>query len=304
MIAVAGALLPVFALILFGAALRRLDFPGTDFWPPLERLTYFVLFPPLLFHAIVSADLEHAPIGRLGIVLAAMMCVTAGSAVAAQWFVKLPGPTFTSVFQGAVRWNSFVALAGIGALFGKDGLALAAVAIAVMVPLANAFSVMALVAYAGAGTVTIRSLAIQIARNPLIQACALGIAVKLLGIPVPAFVLSAADMLGKASLALGLFAVGASLDLSVARLEARAVAAASIVKLIVTPILAWGLCAAMGVDGVARGCAVVCASVPGATSSYILAKQLGGEATLMAGITTVQTLAAMLTMPLILSALV
>ena len=45
---------------------------------------------------------------------------------------------------------------------------------------------------------------------------------------------------------------------------------------------------------------MICGSVPGASSSYILARQLGGDAPLMANITTAQTLAAMLTMPLIL----
>lgn len=302
--AVAGALVPVFALILLGAALRRLDFSGEGFWPPLERLTYFVLFPPLLFHAIVAADFGNAPFGRLGLILAMMMGAMALAALGLQRAIQMPGPAFTSFFQGVVRWNSFVALAAIGALYGKEGLALAAVAIAVMVPLANMFSVLALVAYAGQGEPSARMLIEQVLRNPLIQACALGVSVKALGVPVPDFVLAAADMLGKASLALGLFAVGASLDLTVARLEARAVAAASILKLIATPVLAAALCWTLGVDGVARGCAVICAAVPGAASAYILAKQLGGDAPLMAGITTVQTLAAMATMPLILALLI
>jgi malonate transporter and related proteins len=112
--------------------------------------------------------------------------------------------------------------------------------------------------------------------------------------------MAAADMLGKASLAMGLFAVGASLDLNVARVEARLVVIASALKLLATPILAALLCWVLGVDGVARGCALICASVPGAASAYILAKQLGGDAPLMAGITTAQTLAAMATMPAIL----
>lgn len=302
--AAAGALIPIFALILLGAALRRTGFPGEGFWPPLERLTYFVLFPPLLFHAIVSADLAHAPFGRLGLALAVMMVVAAAGVVAAQRIVQIPGPAFTSFFQGVVRWNSFVALAAIGALYGKDGLALAAVAIAVMVPLANAFSVLVLVGYAQGEPASPRILIEQVLRNPLILACALGIVVKALGIPVPDAVLSVADMLGKASLTLGLFAVGASLDLTVARMEARIVAAATALKLIATPVLAAALCWVLGVDGMARGCAVICAAVPGAASAYILAKQLGGDAPLMAGITTAQTLAAMITMPVIVALLI
>ena len=302
MTSVVPALLPVFALIMLGAVLRRLDFPDGSFWPPLERLTYFVLFPPLLFHAIVSADLGNAPFGRMALILAAMMTIMALAALALRRWFEMPGPAFTSFFQGTVRWNSFVALAAIGALYGRDGLAMAAVAVAVMVPVANVYSVLALVSFSG-GAASPRILLEQIVRNPLIQACALGILVKAAGVPLPGAILSAADMLGKASLTLGLFAVGASLDLSVARMEARTVVLASALKLIATPIVAAIFCWCLGVDGVARGCAVICAAVPGAASAYILAKQLGGDAPLMAGITTAQTLAAMATMPLVLAAL-
>jgi predicted permease len=291
-------LVPVFALIMLGWLLRRANFPDAGFWPPLERLTYFVLFPALLFNALAGADLRGAPTLTLGLVLAAMMTVMAGALVAVQAAVNMNGPAFTSLFQGAVRWNSFVALAAINALFGREGLALAAVAIAVMVPLANAFSVLALVRYgSGGGEATWRNIAEQIARNPLIQACAAGIVVQALSIPVPAVVLTLAKMLGDASLALGLFAVGASLNLGVARIEAVSLSAAAGLKLVATPLLAAALCWVAGLDGAARGCVLICAAVPGAASSYILAKQLGGDALLMSGIATVQTLVAIATMP-------
>jgi predicted permease len=44
-------------------------------------------------------------------------------------------------------------------------------------------------------------------------------------------------------------------------------------------------------------------AVPTASASYILAKQLGGNAVLMAEILTLQTLAAMVSMPVILASL-
>ncbi|HAH09527.1 MAG TPA: hypothetical protein DCL54_12905 [Alphaproteobacteria bacterium] len=295
-----ASLLPVFGLIVLGAVLRRLNFPGDAFWVPLEKLTYFVLFPALLFHAIAGADFAGAPIGRLGLILAAAMVLIAVILVAAKPALRTSGPAFTSIFQGAVRWNSFVALAAISALYGKEGLTLAAVAIAVMVPIANVLSVLALTRYAAAGSPSWSLIGGQLLRNPLLQACAAGIAVQMLSVPVPEPVLVAADMLGKASLALGLLAVGSSLDLAVARLEAANVAIASVLKLLVSPVIVTLLAMPLGLGGTAFGCALICASVPGAASSYILAKQLGGDAPLMAGITTVQTLAAMLTMPLVL----
>jgi predicted permease len=303
-IAVISSLIPVFALIAMGYAMRRLNFLGAEFWPLLERLTYFALFPALLFHALASADFQNAPIGRLGLVLGGMMLAMSAVLIVLRPFVARDGPAFTSMFQGAVRWNSFVAIAAIAAVYGAPGLSLAAVAIAIMVPLANVLSVVVLIRYGGPGSKSARLVLEQIIRNPLIQACVLGIAVKSVGLTVPGPILATADMMGKASLTLGLFAVGASLDFAVARIEAHALAIACVLKLLLMPLLAFGLCLFLGVDGTARGCALICAAVPGAASSYILAKQLGGDGPLMASITTAQTLAAMFTMPLMLGLLI
>ena len=54
---------------------------------------------------------------------------------------RLDGPAFTSIFQGATRWQTYVALAVSGNLFGNLGLALASVAMVAIIPLVNVFSV-------------------------------------------------------------------------------------------------------------------------------------------------------------------
>ncbi len=42
---IAGALGPLFLLILLGGVLGYWRWPSDTFWPHLERLIYFVLFP-------------------------------------------------------------------------------------------------------------------------------------------------------------------------------------------------------------------------------------------------------------------
>ena len=73
---------------------------------------------------------------------------------------------------------------------------------------------------------------------------------------------------------------------------------ASGLKLLVVPALTAGVCAVFGVDGAARSVAVLFAALPTAPAAYALARQLGGDAELMAAILTVQTLLAALTLPL------
>ena len=74
----------------------------------------------------------------------------------------------------------------------------------------------------------------------------------------------------------------------------------SFLKLIGMPILMMGFCLLFGVEGLPRLVVLLCASVPGATSSYVLARQLGGHMELMASLITGGTVLAAITMPLML----
>lgn len=300
MIDVLLALVPVFAIIALGAALRRQTFLPEDGWRAVERVTYFVLFPCFLFGAIAFADFGDEPVARMALLLGAAMLLMAAIVYPFRALMNLNGPAFTSVFQGAVRWNSYVALGAIAAVLGQSGLALAAIAVAIMVPLANALCVVVLMRHAGDGGANLVMLVKQLLRNPLILACIAGIAVQAVGLPIPKIAVTTIDLLGKAALPLGLIAVGASLDLGDARARPTPVIAATVLKLLVMPMLVAAGAIALGIEGPAKTAALICAAVPGASSSYILARQLGGDAPLMANITTAQTLAAMVTMPIML----
>lgn len=299
MIEVVAALIPVFAIIALGAVLRRLAFLPEEGWRAVEQLTYFVLFPCFLFGAIAFADFANQPVGRMALLLAGAMLVMAALTFPFKSILTLDGPAFTSLFQGAVRWNSYVALGAIGAVLGQPGLALIAIAVAVMVPLANLLCVVVLMRNNGQSA-NVATLARQLAMNPLILACIAGIAVQAIGLPLPKVATTTIDLLGKAALPLGLLAVGTSLDLQNALSRPSPVVTAMLLKLAVMPVLVAVGASALGVFGPAQVAALICAAVPGAPSSYILARQLGGDAPLMANITTAQTLAAMLTMPIML----
>jgi len=290
----------VFALIVFGAALHWARFIDDASWRAVERVTYFVLFPCFLFNAIAIADFTGQPVGQLAALLAGAIVAMAALVYALQSMLKLDGAAFSSVFQGAVRFNSYVAIGAISAVLGGKGVALAAIAVAIMVPLANTLCVTVLMRHAGDGETGLATFARQFVQNPLIMSCLAGIAVQLLGLPVPKIAATTIDMAGRAALPLGLLAVGASLDLAHLRARPAPVAIAMLLRLVVMPAFVLAGTLLLGITGLAKFAALICAAVPGASSSYILARQLGGDAPLMANITTAQTLAAMVTMPLIL----
>src|SRR4029077_16053407 len=113
--------------------------------------TYYVLFPMFLIQTLVKADLDKVPVAGVGgalllsALLMALLCLALRPLLAR---CDVDGPAFTSIFQGATRWQTYVALAVSGNLFGDAGLALASVAMVAIIPLVNVFSVAVLVRYA------------------------------------------------------------------------------------------------------------------------------------------------------------
>ncbi len=154
MAVVVAALLPVFLLIVLGFILKRSLMRLETQWNGLERLTYFVLFPTLLIQTLVKADLSKVPVAGVGgaLFLSALAMSLLCLALRPLFLrLEIDGPAFTSIFQGATRWQTYVALAVCSNLFGETGLALASVAIVALIPLINVLSVWVLAQYASHG---------------------------------------------------------------------------------------------------------------------------------------------------------
>jgi predicted permease len=300
MLHIVYALIPIFLVIALGFVIRRMDFPGEAFWAPLDQMNYYVLFPALLCYTLAVAEIRLGEVGAMAAVLAAGMMSMVALLMLSKRFLPMTGPEFSSVFQGAVRWNSFVALAAIASLWGKPGLALAAVAVAVMVPIANVVSVTVLTRYAGATPAGPAAIAKLLSKNPLILACVAGIALNLTGIGLPGPLATTFKIVGDASLTLGLLTVGAGLQIVNVLEKKWIVLYTSALKLVAMPLMMMGFCILFGVDELARLVVLICAAVPGATSSYMLARQLGGDMQLMASLITGGTILAVITMPLML----
>ena len=305
--AVVTALIPVFLVIALGVVLKRVLLTERTAWDAIERLVYYVLFPALLIVTTATGDLARVPAANVGGALA-LAIVTLSLALLVfkpllTRALKLSGPAYTSVFQGAVRWNTYVALAIAGSLHGTLGLALASVAIVAMVPLLNFLCVLVLAWYAADRSPDARVVAGQILRNPLIWSVLAGTRAE----PVrPAVAETRGQfrraILGRAALALGLLAVGAGLELDKLWRPHAAVIVTTILKLFAMPAVAIGLGYAFGLSGAALSVVAVASSVPSAPGAYVIARQMGGDAPLLAHILTFETVVALATIPLALAA--
>lgn len=69
-------------------------------------------------------------------------------------------------------------------------------------------------------------------------------------------------------------------------------------KLILMPVLAIGLALGFGLSGANLVIVAACSAVPASSSGYAMARQMGGDAPLVAQIITLQTILAAITMPI------
>jgi malonate transporter len=304
MAVVISALLPVFLLIVLGFVLKRSLMRLDTQWHGLERLTYYVLFPTLLIQTLVKADLSDVPVAGVGgalllsALLMSLLCL-ALRPLFSGW--NIDGPAFTSIFQGATRWQTFVALAVSGNLFGNTGLALASVAMVAIIPLVNVFSVSVLAHYASPEKQPVRAIVMTVAQNPLIWACVIGLVVNVTHLPLPKVWHDVAEALGRSSLGIGLLVTGAGLHLEGLLRPSLAASVAVFLKLVLMPVLGIALALWFGISGSSLVIVAVCSAVPCASSAYVLARQMGGDAPLLAQIITLQTILAAITMPIVIA---
>lgn len=285
-------MLPDFGLILMGALLaRRLGFVR-NFWDGAERLVYYALFPPLLFTSVVNAKFSLASEGRMLAAAVGAFLAAVALGFAARWLLRPQPAFFASCVQTAFRYNSYVGLALAQSLAGPRGVALMALIIGICVPLANTFAVYALARHRQTGV--LREMAI----NPLILATVSGLIANALGFEMPTLLETFLTRLGSASLALGLLCIGAGLTFASVHEERRTMGYFVAVKLIAMPALALALVHLLGLTGTPALIVMLFTALPTASSAYILAARMGGHAAPVAYAITVQTLLAMLTLPL------
>ena len=207
-------------------------------------------------------------------------------------FSRLPPLTFASLFQCGYRFNSYIALAVAGMLFGSPGIATMGLIVGTAVPVVNLVSVWMLARHGESG------LWREVARNPLIWGTLAGFLLNLAGFVPPQPVQAFLGRLADASIALGLITVGAALRLD----SSPGVRGLSLwllaVKLLALPVIAVFAGQQFGLSGLNYQVVVLFAALPTASSAYILAMRMGGDGKSVAWLISATTLGSMLTLPL------
>lgn len=301
MIAFLQALLPVILIVAVGWGMAERRFIGEHVWRALERLVYFLFFPALIISVLAKASFDKVPVGMaLSLVIAQAALGLVGILAIGQRSTNRAGnPEKGSIIQSNVRWNTFIGLSIAGAMFGADGLALMALAVAILTSFANVISVWALTHYAENNDGQKPRVWLDMSRNPLILACIAGIMLNILGIRPTGMVEYSLELLGQASIALGLLIVGSAINVQSFRRTGSTTLVWSAVRLLGLPAAAIIAAMFLELSDLEWAIMIIATATPTASSGYILARQLGGDAQLSANLITVQTIAAIITMPAI-----
>ena len=285
-----SALIPVFGLILIGYFFKRIKFPSLEFWPQADKLTYYVLMPSLLIYKLSNASLSSS--NSLGFILSALLAIffTMIILMLANKIKPTSASSFTSVVQGGIRFNTYVFLALSGAIFGNEGLVLSAIILTFAIPFINILCITIFALYISNEKLNFLYLLKSIVTNPLIIACIIGGSINFLGIHFPVIINNTLEILSKAALPMGLLSVGFGLVIKEIKSSKSELIISSIAKHLIMPILIFVFAKYFELDNIMISILVLFAVLPTAPTSFILARQLGGDIRLMSSIITVQTL--------------
>ncbi len=288
---VALLVLPDFLLVALGWLMRhKLGF-NREFFAGTERMVYFVLFPAMLFQAILRTPISAG--SALALLQATAALVAAGVALA--WLggrvLRAPPLALASAAQCGYRFNTYIGLALAASLGGPQGQTTMALIVGFAVPIANVAAVYGLARHGSS------SLLRELLRNPLLMATLLGLAGNLAGLQLPGPIDAVLARLGAASLALGILCVGASLSWQGGQGHGRLIAWVLTVKLLLLPLAALASARLFGLPAAESRMLLLFAALPTASAAYVLAMRMGGDGRMVALLISLGTLLSVLTIP-------
>lgn len=297
---VLGKVLPFFLLVALGVLAVR----GRLFDPRMvQGLSTYVLwigFPALLLRSLAS-------IGRPPPELAAGLAAFAGVALGVMAMVWLigrlagwtPAERAGSAMSASLGNSAFLGLPLATSVLGAEAGRLAAGVVAVDFVLVAALGVTLL--GAAAGRSPLRALAGALV-NPVVAAAALGSAMALAGLSLPAMLDSTLGLAAASGSPVALVALGATLALpgeDAAAPRTAPVIIAALAKLLALPTLTWLAVDTAGAPPAFREAAVLLAATPTAVNVFIQTRAQGVFARGAARTVALTTAAALFTLTLL-----
>jgi predicted permease len=298
---VASLVLPVFAIIVTGWLAGWLGYLSRSLADALVHFAYNVAMPALLVVTIAQEQARNLLEWRFLLAFGggSLLCFAlVFLAVRAGWKRDLAGSTIYGM-TAAMTNTGFVALPILHAVYGQPAVLPAAVATVFVAAVMFPITVVLVESdrHSARGP-SARSMVLvkQILLNPMVLSTLIGLAWAIVGLPIPAPVVSYLNILAAALTPCALFAIGLGLSVEGVRANFTASVVLAAVKLVIMPLIVYGLCVAFGLNPLYTVAAVVCAAVPTAKTMYVLAHEYKVEEPLVAATISITTMLSVVTL--------
>ncbi|MEF3274034.1 MAG: AEC family transporter [Chloroflexus sp.] len=299
-------LLPIAVVATAGFALRRalpLDLVT------LNRVMIYGLSPALIFVALVRADLRDPNAGRMLFFAVGVLVLMALTVWISALLLRLRGKEVTALLLTSMFMNSGnYGLPASRFAFGETGFTLGVFYFIMQSIMAQTLGVAVSAAGAASGTRhSWRQVLDRLLHMPQLYAIAGALALRGLGFDpdqatgIAHSLFTGVALLSEAALPVMLLILGVQLGVGVPIVQPTLVAFATAIRLIVSPILAFGLARLLGMDGVALGVGVMMAGMPTAVNTTILAIEFDTQPQLVVSTVVVSSCVSLVTLSILLS---
>ena len=289
---------PVFLIVFLGVFLKKKKWIDEHFVSVSSKLVFRVTLPALVFIKIGTTDYSQVvDFRQIGYACIGILLILSIAWIVAFWLLKRGGDRGAFI-QASFRTNfSIIGFALILNAFGRHALANAALLLAFIMPLYNFLAVLALtLPLHRLKDVPFKHVGLKILTNPLILAVIAAMPFSYFNIPIPAIANTFLDYLANMTLPLALIGIGGTLEFNRVLENARASLAASVIKLLVMPILLVTGAILLGFRGESLGVLFFLFAGPSAIASYVMAEGMGCNAELTAHIIVITTTASVVTL--------
>ena len=287
-----GAVIPFFIYLGVGYLLVRSRQADAAFMNQMNRVSFNAFFPFMMFYNVYKVTPEALPSVKLGIgALLSLSFILVVSLITVPRLVR-ENPRRGVIIQGLYRTNYLLYGTPLMlSIFGDKYAGTAGIMVMIVVTFFNITSVIVLELFSGEGKVNLRDLPLNLAKNPLLQGCVIGLLFFMLGIHLPDFLEKPISALANIATPLSLITLGGTLRFDAIRKNAGVLTRVLLIKMILIPSLAlfFGY-AVLGFRGAELFLYFVAFATPVATSSYPMALNMGGDAELAGQIVFISTL--------------
>jgi malonate transporter and related proteins len=297
---VADLVLPVFAIIVTGWLAGWLGYISRSLADGLVHFAYNVAMPALLFVTIAQEPARSLLEWRFLLAFGggSILCFMLVFLVVRAGFGRGTASSTMYGMAAAMTNTGFVALPILHSIYGQPAVLPAAVA-TVFVAAAMFPATVILLESEGRGKHEGKgrpaTLMKQIVLNPMVLSTLIGLAWTILGLRIPAPLAAYLNIFAGALTPCALFAIGLGLSVEgISNVKASLVLA--VVKLVIMPLIVYGICVATGLNPLYTIAAVICAAVPTAKTVFILAGEYKVEEELVAATVSITTLLSIATL--------